>query len=205
MNAVVDDCLMNSEMLLIAGTLVIMQIGFAEDASAKGGGDVDVQPSKASNPTTMSAKEWKSDEYYKYIWTLPKPGYSGFGKISIESQFPKNHYAVMIGLDRGWLGTGGTWAAPSDKGAHEIGYISITLKPGETKVFDVSAGPHNLIISQDFYSSDELTVTVPAGTTQKFVCGENFSGPKKAWFGFYYVFHRTKSGKPYFYLRQVSD
>ena len=151
-------------------------------------------------------RQWTSEQEYRdHIWKLSRLPDTKFGFIRLRCELPAGHHALSIGLDRGWL-KNGVYAEPQESGAVQSGFLSAgNIAPGETRVFTVAAGRHEVSVGDDFYSSESATVDVQPEQTQDLVCGERFKGMSKAYYKVNYLFKKEKAGKNYYYLRDPAS
>jgi hypothetical protein len=182
-------------------TLAILLSVASAKADSSQKGDV-VLKQQASN----QSPEWDDDDYHQYIWKTPDGTKSPLGWIALTNGSKKDK-EIDVELDNAWINKGGTYAHPSDEGAHKIGPLFAgRIKPGQTRLYEVAAGPHEIAAgNMDFQLSPSLKLEVKAGETVKLVCGRSFDGVADRYYSALYLFRRPKPGKYFYFLNSLDD
>jgi hypothetical protein len=158
------------------------------------------------NENYEAPRSWSNtEEYYKYIWTRKRPGFSGYGQVDVHALFPNSSQRVRLMVDYHWR-KNGLFVNPGTSGAYKSGMCNAgSIKSGETITFKMSAGPHDFSIWDEVFRSDTVTIIVLPDTKIELSCGESFSGMKKIWFGLVTLFVRPKEGQNCYYIRKKEN
>jgi hypothetical protein len=128
---------------------------------------------------------------------------SEIGFIYLRARLTDGNDKLLIGLDHMYLKDGKA-ADSNDPSARRAGPMTVgEIKNQEVQLFDVVAGTHEIVVWNDFYGSEPLRVEVKHGETIHLICGDNFSGLKRAFYSVYYCVRPPAAGKYYYFLRKA--
>jgi hypothetical protein len=192
--------------LLASILLMVLLVSAAEGKSYENEFCMNGQ-SETSGEKKMTATipRWNSQtSYNEFVWKTPNSKSCPQGWISLEAKI-KPTKTLEVCLDHVWTGADGTYAAPNEEGAIRQGLLNAgSIKGGETRTFEVAAGPHEIAVGvADGYGSETYQVNVGPGQTVELICGNTFGAVGHTGYGTLYAFRRQTPGKYLYYIREV--